>query len=45
MTDREMIQAYKREIRKAGGVVPETRGREVSMQIAKVQDVWKRCRK
>lgn len=43
MTDSEMIQAYKREIRVAGGNVPETKGRDEAMQIAKLQDVWKRC--
>ena len=44
MTTKEMIQAYKREIRKVGGIVPETRGRSEAMQIAKLQDVWRRAR-
>lgn len=40
MTNPEMIQAYKREIRKTGGIAPETKGRPEAMQIAKLQSVW-----
>ena len=42
MTDATMIRAYVRDIRKAGGIVPQIEGREPAMQIAKLQDAWQK---
>lgn len=42
MTEHEMIREYIAEIRKAGGITPEYKGRESAMQIAKLQDAWRK---
>lgn len=42
MTEAQMIRVYIKEIRAAGGIVPEIEDRAPAMQIAKLQSAWRR---